>query len=94
MRTRSINILGFLFDIDQYFWPQKLPFIGTMSYAVLRAADLDWIVRPGYSLGGYTLGCSQRLALCLLHSAGIGPDLLCLEVMIFSTAGALVVVTV
>ena len=27
----------------------------TRSYAVLRAADLDWIVGPGYSLGGYIL---------------------------------------
>ena len=26
-------------------------FNGTRSYAALRAADLDWIVRPGYSLG-------------------------------------------
>ena len=25
----------------------------TRSYATLRAADLDWIVRPGYSSGGY-----------------------------------------
>ena len=46
-----------------------------MSYAALRAADLDWIVGPGYSWGGYILGCSQRLALCLRHSARIGPDL-------------------
>ena len=28
-------------------------FILTRSYAALRAADLDWIVGPGYSLGGY-----------------------------------------
>ena len=27
----------------------------TRSYAALRAADLEWIVGPGYSLGGYTL---------------------------------------
>ena len=27
----------------------------TTSYAVLRAADLDWIVRQGYSSGGYIL---------------------------------------
>ena len=27
----------------------------TRSYAALRAADLDWIVRPGYILGGYNL---------------------------------------
>ena len=26
-------------------------FIITRSYAALRAADLDWIVGPGYSLG-------------------------------------------
>ena len=30
-------------------------FISTRSYAALRAADLDWIVGPGYSLGGYIL---------------------------------------
>ena len=28
----------------------------TRSYAALRAADLDWIVGPGYSLGRYILG--------------------------------------
>ena len=31
----------------------------------------------GYSLGGHILGCSERLALCLRHSARIGPNLLC-----------------
>ena len=25
----------------------------TRSYAALRAADLDWIIGPGYSLSGY-----------------------------------------
>ena len=30
-------------------------FVSTRSYAALRAADLDWIVGPGYSLGGYIL---------------------------------------
>ena len=35
--------------------------------------DLDWIVRPGYSLGGHILGCSQHLASCLQHSAPISP---------------------
>ena len=29
----------------------KVLFIRTRSYAALRAADLDWIVGPGYSLG-------------------------------------------
>ena len=28
-------------------------FYHTRSYAALRAADLDWIVGPGYSSGGY-----------------------------------------
>ena len=27
----------------------------TRSYAALQAADLDWIVGPGYSSGGYIL---------------------------------------
>ena len=31
-------------------------FSSTRSYAALRAADLDWIVGPGYSLGQYILG--------------------------------------
>ena len=30
----------------------KLEVIYTRSYAALRAADLDWIVGPGYSPGG------------------------------------------
>ena len=33
----------------------KENFVGTRSYAALQAADLDWIVGPGYSLGGYIL---------------------------------------
>ena len=28
----------------------------TRSYAALRAADLDWIIGPGYSSGGYIFG--------------------------------------
>ena len=29
--------------------------IHTRSYAALQAADLDWIIGPGYSLGRYIL---------------------------------------
>ena len=29
--------------------------IATRSYAALRAADLNWIVGPGYNAGGYIL---------------------------------------
>ena len=43
----------------------------TRSCAALWAADLDWIVELGYSWGGYILGFSQCLALCLRHSARI-----------------------
>ena len=53
----------------------RLRFCLTRSYAALRAVDC--IVGPGYSSGGYILGCSQCLASCLRHSAWIGPDLLC-----------------
>ena len=31
-------------------------FYTTRSCAALRAADLDWMVGPEYSLGGYSLG--------------------------------------
>ena len=31
--------------------PSEDKFEYTRSYAALRAADLDWIVGPGYSLG-------------------------------------------
>ena len=33
----------------------------TRSCAALRAADLDWIVEPEYSLGGYIFGDFQLL---------------------------------
>ena len=32
----------------------------TRSCAPLRAADLDWIVGPGYSSGGYILGKTMK----------------------------------
>ena len=50
-----------------------------MSYAVLRATDLDWIVRPGYSSGGYILGCSQHLS---LSGTQLGLDLTCFVIVI------------
>ena len=33
----------------------KLKIFLTRSCAALRAADLDWIIGPGYNLGGYIL---------------------------------------
>ena len=44
------------------WWPRKcleslrICLKKTRSYAALRAADLDWIVGPGHSLGRYILG--------------------------------------
>ena len=32
-------------------------FVHTRSYAALRAADLDWIVGPGYSFGAFSKFC-------------------------------------
>ena len=47
----------------------------TRSYVALQAADLDWIVGPGYSSGRYFLGCCQRLAPRFRRSARIGSQL-------------------
>ena len=38
---------------------QTDPGIESRSFAALLASDLDWIVRLGYDLGGYILGCSR-----------------------------------
>ena len=42
----------YIFDLKQ----NLINFMHTRSYAALRAADLDWIVGPGYSLGSQTRG--------------------------------------
>ena len=47
--TLHRNIL--IFWCDKKVWWKILFFSETRSYAALRAADLDWIVGPGYSLG-------------------------------------------
>ena len=71
---RTILFVSWANHCENAMWNFQI-FTSTRSYAALRTADLDWIVRPGYSWGGYILGCSQRLTLCLRHSAQIGPDL-------------------
>ena len=38
----------------------SFPILDTRSYAALRAADLDWIVGPGYSLGRVHSGKQKR----------------------------------
>ena len=47
---RMHHLVGWRGESDLY------SFFRTRSYAALRAADLDWIVGPGYSLGGYVWG--------------------------------------
>ena len=66
---RQPILLNF-FPVLVYIWPKMTAvfhvfglvnqlfnhFSSTRSYAALRAADLDWIVGPGYSWGGYVWG--------------------------------------
>ena len=47
--SKTTYLIKFKWNMES-FW---LVVINTRSYAALRAADLDWIVRAGYSLGGY-----------------------------------------
>ena len=45
-------VMAFKWIIDGILLPAvgAVGIIGTRSYAALRAADLDWIVGPGYNL--------------------------------------------
>ena len=53
----SFGIVGPKIAIDLLCKPETLlDFVCTRSYAALRAADLDWIVGPGNSWGGYVWG--------------------------------------
>ena len=45
-------------------------FFPTRSYAALRAADLDWIIRPGYSSGG-----NKQKRYKFLYRRGVTTDL-------------------
>ena len=50
-------------------------FYFTRSYAALWAADLDWIVGPGYSLGGYILEKNHEKPTCLFFVTYAGSQL-------------------
>ena len=52
---RYIGFFRFFLLIMSNFAMVIVLFLNTRSYAALWAADLDWIVWPGYSLGGYIL---------------------------------------
>ena len=45
----------------------------TRSYAALRAADLEWIVGQGYSLGGYILEKNHEKTTWNLENYGDQP---------------------
>ena len=68
IHMRYCKILNSACNVSKFltFWEL------TRSCVALRAADLDWIVGLGYSWGRYISWRSQRLALCLWHSARIG----------------------
>ena len=51
------NAAHMLRDCLMYSVHQFCSFVHTRSYAALRAADLDWIVGPGYSLGRVQILC-------------------------------------
>ena len=60
--TLSSLVMSFFLQLDVTFFFHTIFiveihsfFFKTRSYAALRAADLEWIVGQGYSLGGYTL---------------------------------------
>ena len=50
-------------------------FILTRSYAALRAADLDWIVGPGYSLGRVHSGINKNVTDTKRDRRGVTTDL-------------------
>ena len=58
--TLLLDWLWIVFHLQSAGWVRcwwwQFVFIITRSYAALLAADLDWIIGPGYSLGGYILG--------------------------------------
>ena len=60
----QIPIIAFFSNDDHYDKVVNVDhmYFGTRSYAALRAADLHWIVGPGYSSGEYFLECTQCLA--------------------------------
>ena len=70
-----INVFVIVFDLHVFVFAkveaelQKVArlllcyfFTSCVSFSRFYWTKVDWIVRPGYSLGRYILGCSQRLA--------------------------------
>ena len=56
-------------------------FMLTRSCAALRAADLDWIVGPGYSWGGYVWGV-LNVSFCA-SGTQLGLDFLSIDFFVF-----------
>ena len=80
-----INVFVIVFDLHVFVFAkvdaelQKVArlllcyfFTSCVSFRRFYWTKVDWIVRPGYSLGRYILGCSQCLASCLWHDMGEG----------------------
>ena len=68
LEIKTMNEMGFCYiilfagveeryhvsNVPNYGYENFIIIITTRSYAALRAADLDWIIRPGYSLGVFS----------------------------------------
>ena len=91
---RQPILLNF-FPVLVYIWPKMTAvfhvfglvnqlfnhFSSTRSYAALRAADLDWIVGPGYSWGGYVWGV-LNVSFCA-SGTQLGLDFLSIDFFVF-----------
>ena len=80
--NKLIDIIDTKFSVSQFFKTKvslncQITNNDKLFYAIAFAFALSHVRLPGYSSGGYILGYSQRLILCLWHSARIGPDQLC-----------------
>ena len=80
--NKLIDIVDTKFSVSQFFKTKvslncQITNNDKLFYAFAFAFTLSHVRLPGYSSGGYILGYSQRLILCLRHSARIGPDQLC-----------------
>ena len=51
--TKAVTLLNAWFFRDAFIYEKIIK--TTRSHAALWAADLGWIIEPGYSLGGYIL---------------------------------------
>ena len=69
------KFVSFLGTVSRKKTAVFLDFVQTRSYAALRAADLDWIVGPGYSLGRVHSGINKNVTDTKRDRRGVTTDL-------------------